>query len=282
MGKRRRYLVKSFPKLSKTAPSNFKLKLLFKSTLNFIKNYSPIFGGFTLFLGGLHQIIALFSIGPGYVRFFSVTQLLSDGIISLIIIATYLLCLAIYYFVIFPFLESRYSLKENEDKISHDMYVYTVYMFLIFLVIFLQIDLRVNDFKEIFEWSYPQVYYLEVPAIIIRLTFLLVFIGSIGYWVNWRPYFKNLFKGMVIFLGFLIFVQITTTTFKRGLKIFIPEDLNNLSILNCYKLDGVKEPKVRYFNDKYIFLEEEPSNRIRVINLNKFLEVEPCLINEGK
>ena len=75
-----------------------------------IKNNLPLIFLFPPLLGGVQQIIELLIISPSLIRFFSISQLISDGLFiliyfTIIVIIPYLLTGIFYSFVIRRFLE---------------------------------------------------------------------------------------------------------------------------------------------------------------------------------
>jgi hypothetical protein len=64
-------------------PIQTKRDTLFVKPLKLIKEYLPLIVLVPVVIGGLWQIIALASMSIAYIRFFSVTQLIADGLLAI-------------------------------------------------------------------------------------------------------------------------------------------------------------------------------------------------------
>lgn len=58
-----------------------------KNIVSFLKDHLSLIAAIPLILGGLWQAVGLGTMSVSYLRFFSVTKLIADGIIILLVIA---------------------------------------------------------------------------------------------------------------------------------------------------------------------------------------------------
>lgn len=270
MDKRRRYFVNSFSRITKPEPS----EINFKKILNFIKEYSTLIGGITLFLGGFHQFFSLFSIGAGYVRFFSVTQLLSDGFVVLIVGFGILFWLIFIFLIIFPYLfQNRFAqAKSWQDSVeSRDfLVIISLLVFYMFLVPFYKIPGLFNgyfyDNSNLSDLALLQIRILVAGSIVIL-------IGNFSYWKEWSKKAKRNFNIAVSIPSIIMIFFFLDYAFDEVAKIFLPVNLNNI---NCI-VSNENKTEVLYFNDNYIFYKEPKiNNDIRILKLDDLLEMEPC------
>jgi len=83
--------------------------------IKLLKEYLPLIILVPALLGGIWQIIELSSISIAYIRFFSVTQILPDGLVILILTITF--AIAFWWF---------YNLERNINKDKISSYIFSI------------------------------------------------------------------------------------------------------------------------------------------------------------
>ncbi len=272
MSRQVKYFINEYSKKEK----NVSQRYLLKKALVLFKDYAPLIGGVPLILGGFHQIISLINIGPSYVRFFSITQLLSDGFVLLISLLLILFWMIFLFMIMFPYLfQNRFEqAKHLGDTVGkRDLMVYISFIVLYVLLV---------PFFIIPDLFHPiELYNLELLQFrVLILGSLILLIGNVSYWKNWASRVKFFFKSAIIILSILFFYFYLSFAFEKVSEIFIPQDLTNFNNLECLNTQKVT-PEILYFNDKYVFLKEERLDEgIRVLKLEDLLKINPCKQNE--
>lgn len=191
-----------------------------------------------LSIGAFVQIYYLSKIGSGYIRFFSISQLLSDSMIAIYIGIIGLInsILGYYIFkVIFKFYR-HFSIKfKREINLSS---INTALIIAFFMAIVLVIG---------FIFNYAGIISLYYPS--------FIFIGIIvGFYLIWDKSFFIFFFIIVLVINFS---RIYNIELGRLLDEYIlPKNdfINYSNIHKKYTNSGFKE-KVIYFNDSFIFVE---------------------------
>jgi len=222
-----------------------------------IKKYYTFIALFPFLLGGIVQCYNLFTIGIGYIRFFSPTQLLQDGLI-LISIMFLVLCI--------PLVLSFFWGIWKGASIG------LVLMLLIYISLLIH---QIN--RENLEWNIPQT--INIVA------FILMFITSI---FNSLLVFKKLYKPNLfrVFMGFavlsLVFAFLSIFLYPRELKpAYTPQEFGNIANLSCVIQNEHIENtgfKLLYFNDKYLFVEilNGEQKEIRIFPFETFYDSSKC------
>lgn len=256
---------------------NFKLNNIIK----FIKDYISIIVILPAFIGGLWQIIELANISMPFIRFFSISQIVPDGLL--------ILCFFVIAFIpiIFAwYFDDMFYIKEMKTKnINEKNHNYTpnntielrnsailfTFFYISSLVSFLYaLSLK----KDILDLSMSVIYSI-VFIFFCNFSLNKCYVLSNGKW-------KAFFKFCNIFLLFL-YIIIGIYFFKQIHRNFtLTNELDNLE--NVDKTLNIKYPfsskEILYFNDKYIFFEitssESKTNtsikKIHIIELDKLFK----------
>lgn len=211
-------------------------------------------------VGGLWQVIELSSLSISFLRFFSVSQLVADGLLILIVFSFFIfsiLLLPIYAYWVFP---PSDKLKETIEKTEKDstkkeietsfvdkrpLISFIIFYGFIYLLIYGMVKYSVTSIKEL-------------------LIFTIV--GLIGIYILRNIYLKERrtvikYKKMVFLCSMLMFAIIFTfvAMFCRHMHnlFLLPKDLINVEKIKTSI--GTQYPKdtidILYANDKYIFFE---------------------------
>lgn len=193
------------------------------------------------FLGGCLQLYELSSISFSFIRFFSISQLIADGILVVV-------------FVVFVFgipFGRLWILESNKEK---------PFSSLLYLIDLITISLTVNfgifmynnnNFKDDrFYW---------ILSIVLILIIYFVLNGSVNQKV----------KKAIIFLTFLsCFFVFPFIHIKFKQFIDLPNNLENTQVSNLV-INKKSRTKLIYYNDKYVFLEHTFNNK-KLIQIVKF------------
>lgn len=191
-------------------------------------------------LGWLQQIISLSIIWIPYIRFFSISQVIPDGLLVIwIILVVSLLTYATHIFfkkILTPIIEVWFTkltnkiLKRNWKIETEGPVFYILSILLIWAILFsLEIILKGNIY-----------------------TSLLLMLIGILFVIEWVvEFFDKKERFSLIILTAILFVFLTNNLYSN------PEDLININ--NVANKDTISQQnlKIRYMNDKYIFLEKK-------------------------
>jgi len=277
-----------------------------KTTLEFAKIYlRKIRNNLTLILlvptilGGLWQLFSLVKIGIPYVRFFSVTQLISDGLLLLIMLPI---------LIIIPFFTYLLGILAVDAirnmNVKSRFYTITIPIYILSLSLLLYIDtIYLNYVRLVFSTTIDVVF--EAFAFIFILPAIMLFISTgniidkkissrltvkknnihtrikkLLYFLIKRAEFIYVFISSAVIVGsgfvvILIFVRIISSLGD----FFIPENLNNISnigkiIKNQYNLEP-EDVEISYLNDTYIFIKHIEIEKDSIAKLKSAHKEEP-------
>lgn len=267
--------------------SSFKLKelkkihpsILLVKLKDFLKEYSVIIVLIPTILGGVWQFIKLITIGVEYVRFFSASQVISDGIIILCVMMFYGLLLFVIYSI---------------NKIFINNAIKRKFYFGIILSLVLSITIIVYNFYTLVNQitfdssliisleSLPDNY--DISLFILLFPSLYNILKIVGFYgetlekniVEEQPSVAKVTSKFILFLlssmtalfGFMLTLVLmlyisSHLTINLG-NLFLSNNLANTqnikkNIEENYNI-MFEDCKVLYFNDKYIFIEHKMKN----------------------
>jgi len=245
-------------------------------------------------LGGLWQVLELSFISTSYIRFFSVSQLISDGILIL-----FVLSFSYTAFYLPNWLINTDDFKNDEEKSSISGAIFTITFFS--FVFWLTVDLFSDSVIKSEQISF---FTLLIGLVFIVASSKGIYVGGyILYYklkkkksvrklnvvVNRGPmifrFFYVLTQMFLIFLvsGTLLFTFVISLSaiFKFRDNILIPEKLKNIEFVKCSIANSNKYKSVEiiYFNDKYIFTEvkdDKKNNSYLVLEFDVLFKNEDC------
>lgn len=263
-----------------------------KNILKFINKHLNLFIIIPPVLGGIWQIIELSKISFSFIRFFSVSQMIPDGLLILVILSIMFLSL---YWTYSIFHEFKKEGKNDEKKLNTTNVInkknwkaimfFSIHIGLIFILAYVSIF-----FIDNIEKTYSIFFFL--PANIFLSLFILI---------SWDHAFKNLIvESEKDKLEYLLFLYLLTElmcilSFLSAFHtaFMLPKELKNIENLKC-KIESV-EPKLKmeilYANDKYIFVghpEQSKENKkivitnIRIFNFEDLLDETSCIEKKSK
>ncbi|MEJ2437664.1 MAG: hypothetical protein P8Y49_09870 [Sulfurovaceae bacterium] len=250
-------------------PTQTKRDTLFIKPLRLIKEYLPLIVLVPVVIGGLWQIIALASMSIAYIRFFSVTQLIADGLLAILVILPWLVCIYIYNIFSEIFYMTLKELRESFPKKKYYLtkgFVALSYTLIIAVSVYFLLSFVFKVNNEFIKYYGTIIF----TFIIIFLLDIILFNGGYVQAVD-KVYENKFFKGILTAILSILFLVILPMFFD--FKFYIPRNLENLD--NLAKYDPDKNAKLRYFNDKYIFLEhkiEDNSTTIQVVPFEELFD----------
>ena len=238
-----------------------------------IKDYLPLIALVPLLIGGFWQLVELASISSSYIRFFSVTQQLADGLLILFIFTLfYLTFLFIKKGLLsdFSFDTNKYEISSNKDiflKLLLSVSVFCVSMYYLKEIIPISATIIEGASNGIISLG-PIIFSLISIAVILMIVHPLFALT----WVIIKRITKieiNLdqgkfqdFKRFVITILVIILLRFSFTTFFPVVHsaYIIPRNLTNLQyVVDKYskenKISNKKDVRIVYTNDKYIFIQ---------------------------
>ncbi|TSE10010.1 hypothetical protein [Aquimarina algiphila] len=215
------------------------------------------------FIGGFPQIILLGLLSPFYIRFFSVSQAFSDGLLSLIFIIALALVLIIAMTIINKIEDIGIRLKESTKK---KFFKKTINYFMEVIAI----NVISIPMTGIFILFIP----VEESRLLLFIGITLIFFFSslaLAFFVKWKNPFrrerkekekkklnsnqqKYNFYALVAYLSLVLLLCFTLVNLLNGKM----ENTRNAKNAICFikkKYTLTECPVIRYFNDKYIFAE---------------------------
>lgn len=235
-----------------------------KTIVDFLKENLSILIVIPAFLGGIWQAFELMSISMPYIRFFSISQIVSDGItiLMLIIITSFVyLLIAILQFCIWIHEEliPNSLTGNNYDLYSHLLdgnnklirkkkfkkwliFFIILYLFMVFYFVWSRFDKQ-----NIFEFGF------NVTLTILGILLLNIFLNKCYFLI--LDNYKFLIKFCNTFLIFLYLIILIKLSKQIKKQFMLPP--NNVNIEQVKTDVANKFPNTKqellYFNDKYIF-----------------------------
>lgn len=247
-------------------------------------------------LGGIWQIIELSRISVAFIRFFSVTQLISDGLLILYII--------IIFYLTYQISNIGFSRNAETDNTKGKAYLIGNGLGLLSMSVAFFLWICIPAFKDFFFNNRVDLFYIALGT---TITFILAKNFYIGIQRLVKAFkreqskekqqekskskkFKNFLVPIAIPLIMAIFILIVGLLIKSILNFrntyYMPKNLQNLKNIECYFKNELDVPKknweILYLNDKYIFTKyslENSKEEFLILNYDVFLSKEECKQN---
>lgn len=236
---------------------------------DFLQKYFTIILFIPLLLGGMLQIYNLLSISPPFIRFFSASQSIADGLLILIIILYSFLLLALLTLIFWIFrkkketIQSEGRTKDNIEKYSKKKRLFYFlfsffgyYMYLKVVPDILKIYIP-NSFAIFFMSFGPAALNFMIAAMIIS------FFSKSEFFIQDNP--KKL---STIYIVLTLISSTLIVNLMSGNQDYLSNFKRVAQKYNCEK-NKVGLAHVIYFNDKYIFIEKNCGNNKEII-IEKF------------
>ncbi|MCM8570268.1 hypothetical protein NE848_12815 [Gramella jeungdoensis] len=224
----------------------------FLKVLKSIKEYYVLIASVPIVIGAIHQIYSLFSISPEYIRFFSPSQLLKDGLVYL----------SIFYYPIFIIL-----------------LVYILMGLDSFKAIGLTLILLLNTFIL---WFIPDIFNLYVDTgdadflyTVVCLTLFIIFGSLVGVVFIFKIKNTYITTPLIIIMSvlFLWLLHIAITNGGKEKGLYQDKRFGNKENVDCYIRQQSyyqEDYSIEYFNDEYIFLVFNGDSKEREVRVLKF------------
>ncbi|MCT4327738.1 hypothetical protein [Chryseobacterium indologenes] len=206
--------------------------ILANSLMTFLKEYFTIILFIPTLLGGLRQLYQLVSISPSLIQFFSISQLLIDGILIIIRVPLFLIGILLYGFY-------RVIKEDKRERIK--FWIAVISGFIGFSAYCYKIGVEENYYQLVKNFI--------TFATNISFIFLYKFMGSA----------KNKIKAFGLIISAIILSIMYDITDKQ-----FDNTIENISLLK--KEVQIKYPNAefKYYNDKFVIF-ENPLNKRYII-----------------
>lgn len=213
-----------------------------KKMLRFLKNNLALAALFPTLLGGIWQVAKLTSISVNAVRFFSISQLLIDG---LLIIALILLPSAFYLVPFYGDIEKHY--RNGTHLFEKELWAYHLYC--IFTIVTITIGFTMHyELYDYISTDTTERLLLTVNLMFVILLFL--------YWLISLLIKKSAVMQYISIVLAVVFITVTAICFNNISKNVAAIENFHVLLKNIQKDKKLSRlPEVLYFNDRYIFLE---------------------------
>lgn len=258
-----------------------------KKYLELLKEHFSLIVSIPPLLGAIWQLLKLSQISPSYIRFFSISQMLPDGIIILIVMFILSVFFILNYIIwkknisfndkkeIIEF--SRKTLSNSTNAIRPNKFVGAFLLFISLIIPISLYALNVYLNKNI-EGIYLMLFVLPLNFIVLILTPFIIFKGD-----SHLKLFDSKFSSRLALLSFgcIIYSAYLIVTFyysEFNKKILFPNNLVNQSkIENSIKTEFPNTSiKLLYNNDKYLFYSiidpKKKTEKIKIVSFEKLFE----------
>ena len=226
-----------------------------KSLLEHLKDNLSVLIIIPAFIGGLWQALELMSISIQYIRFFSISQIVPDGILIIMLIIISFSFSAIGWFADILFFEKSkpkdvevVSAEEYEKYRKAELYKHVIwftFMYGFILWSYLHNKMNIIDYD-----------YLEWTILFTYLYLLLMNRTLDNAYYFAKEKYKKFYKGANVLL--LILYIVVITCLSKGIHNLFITPTNIANIENIKRDVAHKFPKTKqellYFNDKYMFI----------------------------
>ncbi|RAK21630.1 hypothetical protein B0I03_10562 [Flavobacterium aquaticum] len=229
-----------------------------KKVLHLIKENINLLILIPTVLGGFWQLLELVRIEISFIRFFSLTQVVSDGLVVLFLL------------LIFVFINLSVFVKEKKDDNTlspYEEYLAVKLLLLGLFVLGFGYSLYVLSHKE-----------FTTPHLIILYTFFISSIKVIRDIIikKYGDIFKDYYS-LIVLLVFQISLYFMNSIFTKFHHLYyVPSNIKNIEYLECYTGKKQKDFELLYFNDKYVFVKDIKSKQIEIINFEEMLNKDNC------
>ena len=209
-------------------------------------------------LGGLWQFISLADISMSYIRFFSLTQLVVDGI----------LILSILFLIILPSYLASWVMNEKDIQKSNKVSRVIKFILTVILGVFFIITTIIGIKKT----GYIDPFNLAASTALgtMIISIILFYVRKIKLKRQSKFYFVGYI--MVFVLGYII--HLASTTFNESY--LIPKNLKNFRVLKKQLINQNEGSVInlKYFNDKYFFFEikRDSVTEIEILKFENLIE----------
>ena len=210
-------------------------------------------------LGGIWQIIELSQMSFSYVRFFSPSQVLADGLLILtlliIFIGTFSFLYILYSRYINTALVDNSSNQEPLEITSKTNYIKSFSLFLLYIILLLFEIYTLSNILKKPDSFFTILILFPIATIILYLALASWMFANLSIVRAW--FYKNILRHTIWlwFMTIVISFMLTASSFRKSFA--LPKNLVNTDIIvhEIAETNPEAQPVIVYNNDKYIFIE---------------------------
>ena len=232
-----------------------------KKTLELIRKNLNLILLVPTVIGGLWQLFELQGINTSFIRFFSITQVIADGLLILFVFS-----------VMYLSFKFGIHLATNIERKPRALFIIRLIIMPIFLLALIALFLiNFNKNEEINIILLGSAFYSTILLI-------SLFVEIIGRQrirrIFSNKWFTELIFPIIIGLSLIGSVYFISFTFKIFHKSFLlPKNLENVKNIECLVESKIETFEILYLNDKYIFIELVPINEVKRIEIVEFTQL---------
>lgn len=233
---------------------------LLKRAVSYLSKHLSLVLLIPALLGGIWQIIELSQMSFSYVRFFSASQVLADGLLILILLiffgGTFLLLYGIYERYINS--KSSGNPTDNDEPVQAPLrpnYFRCFYLFIIYLVFLLfEIYALLNILKKP-DSFFTILILFPVATVILYLALASWMFANLSVINTW--FYKSILRHTIWLWFATIVFSFFWIAYSFRMSFAIPSNLVNTDILvhQIAEANPGTQPEIVYNNDKYLFIE---------------------------
>lgn len=248
-------------------------------------------------LGGLLQLYNLSNISPEYIRFFSLSQVVPDGLLFLVIAISFILSFEIITYFSYKFLKGiKQNKVDNEEELVNPPSKWTSLFPIIYFILILTAYYRVGLLNLSFQYRFGGISFFFDVFWKISMLNILIIIGVICLTSVYNILFKNYLEENKSFFKPSELKKLLHFFYKImsiGYFILIVSMINNAYGFKLKNIDYLTsdiisknklyvEPKLLYYNDKYLFYEFRIQDNPEVIiyEFDKLFNIEYTIIED--
>jgi hypothetical protein len=231
-----------------------------KSALKFIKENINLLILIPTLLGGFWQLFELSLIDTSFIRFFSISQVVADGLVISFLLSLFLL---IYFLIFFR--------DKEEVIINNDLYSkkwFKIVVLVISIILTYEAIVTVSNNPKISTIHIMLVIGIILFCFKVFKDILVVFFGDI---IN-----KLFILITLVILIHLMFFKMDVLYKNFHNMYYIPSNIKNIEYLECHLGKPQKDFEILYFNDKYIFVKFKETKQIEILNFEELLKKGNC------
>lgn len=229
-----------------------------KNILNLIKDNINLLILIPTVLGGFWQLMELVRIEISFIRFFSLTQVVSDGLVILFLL------------LIFMFVNLGLFIKDKKDDNTLSPYEEYFSVKFLMLLLFLTGFGRAVYLLKYKEFTTPNIVVLYLFFVLSLRVIKDIIIQKLGDGIKF-------YYGYIALLVILVCMYFIDNVFIKFHHLYyVPSNIKNIEYLECYTGKKKKDFELLYFNDKFIFVKDNKSKQIEIINFEELLNKDNC------
>lgn len=208
-------------------------------------------------LGGIWQIIELSQMSFAYVRFFSPSQVLADGLLLLILLIFFTGTFFFLYLIYSRYINSK-SVDSNDESLeitSKTNYIKGISLFILYIILLLLEIYTLSNILKKPDSFFTILILFPVATIILYLALAAWMFANLSIVKTW--FYRSILRHTIWlwFLTIIISFVLTASSFRNSFA--LPKNLVNTDIIvhQIAETNPEAQPVIVYNNDKYLFIE---------------------------